>query len=407
MKKIFLFLIIFNFLLFNVYPQSPVKDDSQNVMTNGNNAFGIDLYNKLNSAEGNLFFSPYSISSCFAITYVGAGKDTRKQMGDVFHFPAEQEKCNLGFLNLNEKFKSIQKKGDVELSIANALWVQNDYIFLNEFLNMIKKYYEATIENVDFKNNAKQIGGKINKWVEEKTRNKIKDIISGDGLSPNDKIVIVNAIYFYGKWAKQFKKYQTTDLPFWTSLSSSTKVPMMQQENNFRYGEDKSIQILELPYKGNDLSMVIFLPEQRDGISQLEKKLTFNNINLWMQNVSTCEVNVYLPKFKIELTFGLNQILNSMGMPDAFDLKKADFSGMADIKKSEPLYISEAIHKAFVDVNEEGTEAAAATAIRMATTESMPPKPKVFRADHPFIFIIRENSSGSILFIGRITNLKK
>ena len=368
-------------------------------ISEGNTSFALNLYGKVKEAEGNLFFSPYSISTALAMTYAGARGNTEKQMAEVLHFTLDQKQLHPAFARLEAQLNSVQEKREIELSVANALWSQKDYVFLKEFLDLTKKCYGAVLNLVDFKTACEAVRKKINAWVEEKTKNKINDLIKPGVLNPLTRLVLTNAIYFKGNWESQFKTTQTKEAPFWLAPGKSTKVPMMTQKQKFRYMESSNLQMLELPYVGNDLSMIVLLPKKIDGLAQIETALCTGNLTAWMGLLREREILVFLPKFKMTSQFSLGKTLTSMGMSDAF-AGKADFSGMTGKKD---LYISEVIHKAFVDVNEEGTEAAAATAVTMKLL-SMPALPPVFRADHPFIFLIRHNPSKSILFLGRVAN---
>jgi serpin B len=367
------------------------------------NQFSVSLYKQLNQNEGNLFFSPYSISSALAMTYAGAQADTAKEMAKVLFFLSGQNGTHESFAALSDDLGSIQQKGDVELRIANSLWAEQSFTFKDDFLNLVKEHYKSEINKADFKNNSVLAAQAINAWVEQKTNSRIKDLVSPGVLNDLTRLVLVNAIYFKGKWQDEFKKDATQSQQFYTNATDSTPVELMYKKGDFKYAEDDLCQILEIPYKGNDLSMLIFLPQAKDGLSSLENVFSYEYLTLFQLQMPSREINVYLPKFKLEQSFSLNDNLKKMGMLLAFDNKSADFSGMADLIPGQPLYISDVIHKAFVEVNEEGTEAAAATAVDVATTtayQTSSPK-TVFRADHPFIFLIKDNKTGAILFLGR------
>lgn len=367
-----------------------------------NIAFALDLYGKLKEKEGNLFFSPYSISTALAMTYAGARGNTEKQMSEVLHFTLDQKLLHPTFARLEAQLNAVQEKENIELSVANALWAQKGHVFLREFLDLTKKNYGAVLNLVDFKRAYETARRKINTWVEEKTRNKIKDLIKPGVLNPLTRLVLTNAIYFKGNWESQFKKSKTQEAPFWLAPGKSINTSMMTQKQTFRYMESENLQMLELPYAGNDLSMIVLLPKKVDGLAQLETALSVNNLTTWIGLLRKREILAFLPKFKITSQFSLHKTLASMGMSDAFT-GQADFSGMTGNKD---LYISAVIHKAFVDVNEEGTEAAAATAVAIKLL-SMPTPPPVFRADHPFVLLIRHNPTESILFLGRVVNPTK
>ncbi len=352
------------------------------------NQLSIDLYMKLSDENtGNLFLSPYSISSALAMVYGGTRGETEEQMGSTLHFGG-QGATHPALSHLRKKLNSIQQEGQIQLSVANSLWPQIEYEFLPDYLAMTKEFYGSEIKPVDYKTDAEGARKKINAWVEEQTNDRIKDLIPEGMLDPLTRLVLANAIYFKGDWGVQFNPERTRPAPFKLTDGTTTNVPMMSQTADFNLAHTPEFQALELPYEGDELSMLILLPSESDELPDfdLEKlaALEFNKM----------EVMVQLPKFKLESTFELGDTLAAMGMPLAFS-RQADFSGMTGTRD---LYIGAVVHKAFVEVNEEGTEAAAATAIGMRTT-SMPP---MFEANHPFIFLIRENSTGTILFIGRV-----
>jgi serpin B len=363
------------------------------------------------------------------MTYAGACGNTEAEMAKVLHFSLDQKQVHPAHAHMMSMFDDVQKDGIIRLSVANSLWPQKDYKLLPEFLSLIEKYYEGSITPVDYKQNAKTAAGIINKWVEDKTQDKIKDIISPGSLNPNTRMVLVNAIYLNGTWGLPFKPDQTKDAPFFVSPDREIQVPMMHQEKWFRYAENESLQILMLPY-GKEfsvdmfrrmkryksfLSMIVLLPKKTYGLKKLEKQLSPENLKLWRSQLAGRPVILYLPRFKMTSTFSLTNTLMSMGMVEAFSPIKANFSGMDGSSGieggSDGLYISAVIHKAFVDVNEKGTEAAAATAVhsvlRGLSSISIPPPPVTFRADHPFMFFIQENKTGSILFMGRVTDPTK
>ena len=361
--------------------------------------FALDLYQQLRPAEGNLFFSPYSISTALAMTFAGARGATAEQMRQVLHFSSETEQLHQSFSALEEHMDQIKRKGGVQLKIANALWPHSTYIFLKDYLDLVEQHYLASISGLNYADPG-AARARINDWVALKTEQKIKNLIPPGILNKLTRLVLTNAIYFKGDWASQFDPLYTQLAPFWVASGESIAVSMMYQEGKFGYCKDSDVQILELPYFGDELSMVILLPNEVDGLMALEQRLTAENLVRWIWLVSTNEreVELALPRFKQSCTFKLGEILMSMGMVDAFSQTSANFSGMDGTMK---LYISAVLHKAFVAVNEEGTEAAAATAV-VVKMRSLPEAPVIFCADHPFIFIIREKSSGSILFLGRV-----
>jgi serpin B len=358
------------------------------------NRLSTDLYKKL-AAGGtdNLFLSPYSISTALAMTYGGARGATAEQMAATLHFGG-QGATHPAFSHRQKMLNAIQEKGHIQLSIANSLWPQLDYSFRPDYLAMTKEFYGSKIKPVDYKTDAESARVEINSWVEDETNDRIKDLIPEGTLNTMTRLVLANAIYFKGRWANQFKPETTRPAPFKLAEGKSVEVPTMFLTADFRLAHSNDFQALELPYEGDDLSMLVLLPAQTDGLPGLEKELSAE----WLSDLrfNEMEVMVQLPKFKLESSFSLGKTLAAMGMPLAFS-QQADFSGMTG---KPNIYIDEVVHKAFVEVNEEGTEAAAATGVIMRAT-SMPP---MFEANHPFLFLIRENSTGAILFIGRVTD---
>jgi serpin B len=371
----------------------------------GNTQFAVNLYDKLDAGDGNLFFSPFSISTALAMTSGGARGETARQMAQVLQFSLPAEELHPAFAELGSELKALQATGNVQIDVANSLWPQSGFPMRQKYLAFCEKYYGTSINPVDYKEHAEDARKKINDWVEDKTHKKIVDLLKPGVLNAATRLVLVNAIYFKGDWAKPFKAAQTHDEPFHVTAGTDVKAPLMQQTESFGYAEFPDLQVLELPYASNELSMVVLLPRKVDGIGSLEKQLTTENLILWTDKLEEQKVHVFLPKFTATSEFSLRGTLSGMGMTDAFT-GNADFSGM-DGKKD--LFISDVIHKAYVKVDEEGTEAAAATAVIVRFGAMPPPAPPTptFRADHSFLFFIRDNRTGSILFLGRVTNPAK
>jgi serpin B len=286
------------------------------------------------------------------------------------------------------------------LLLANALWLQKGEPFLKEFLDLTKDYYGADINQLDFINETEKSRQFINSWVEEKTNDKISELIPQGGVNQDTAIVLTNAIYFKGEWRTKFRWWRTRREDFNVSTKDKVRVRLMHLKEDFKYCEDEKMQVLELPYKGNEISMLVLLPREIEGLKEIEETLTTESLNTLLSKMRTTEVDVYFPRFKMTWgTFVLNNTLSALGMPDAFIPEKADFSG---INGKRNLWISDVFHKAWIEVNEEGTEAAAATAVGISAAIHF--EPPIFRADHPFIFIIKDNRTGSILFMGRLMN---
>lgn len=394
--------------------QQAGPDRDTRLVAEGNNRFALQLYQKLQDDQGNLFFSPYSISTALAMAYAGARGSTQEQMAQVLCFPTAKdvvEKLNAERTPMTQEqfaqvfgktIKDLNSRGGdkYELRVANALWGQKDYKFLPAFVGLVEKQYGGALQNVDFVAAVEPARQTINAWVAKQTNDKIKDLIGPGVLDAMTRLVLTNAIYFKGKWASQFKKDQTQEEPFVLLDGTKVQVPMMNQQARFGYAETDALQVLEMPYKGEELSMVVLLPKKMDGIKALEQELTAEYLSKRLAAVRKRQVIVSLPSFKMTSRFSLAQVLRSMGMTDAFS-DKADFSGMTG---NRDLFISAVVHQAYVDVNEEGTEAAAATGAAMRLTSVGPDVTPVFRADHPFLFLIRDGRTGGLLFLGRVMN---
>lgn len=387
-------------------PAPVVTDDKEatpagiNSVISANNQFAIDLYSELKNSDKNIFFSPYSISTALAMVYEGARGKTAEEIQSVFHFPTDSNLRHSSFAAIHNQLNKPDSK--YKLSIANALWAQKDYKFLSDYLTILQQYYAGKATNVDFINSTEESRLIINKWVEDETNQKIKGLFPQGSLNSATRLVLTNAIYFKGTWVKQFEKSQTRDEDFRLSSASTIKVPMMRRTDEnakFNYAETSDLQVLEMLYEGDKLSMLILLPKG-DNLSLLENSLTLDKINGWRNELREQSVDIFIPKFTFDTKYSMNDTLTKMGMPTAF-ADGADFSGMDG---TLDLFIQQVIHQAFVDVNEEGTEAAAATGVGVGKT-AMPQKFE-FRADHPFIFAIQDKENGNILFLGRVINPK-
>lgn len=381
--------------------KSPATDAMRNVAKD-NNAFAFSLYAKLRGAHGNLFFSPGSVSIALAMTYDGARGETAEQMAKTLHFSQDRPELNDGFGALLQQLNGTEgKKRAYELRIANALWSQQGEKFLPAFLDTTRKHYGAGLRLVDFAANAEQARQTINRWVEKQTKDKIRDLMPEGTIDSSTRLVLTNAVYFNGTWQDQFKKSATHNSLFHISANTTASVPTMHQSSHFRYLNDEDVQVLELPYQGNDLSMIVLLPRRMDGLSALESRLSAEQVDKWLSQARSAEVELSMPRFKMTQEFSLGKTLADMGMPLAFG-PSADFSGMDG---RTDLHIGVVMHKAFVDVNEEGTEAAAATGVGIRLAAVL--VKERFNADHPFVFLIRDNRAGSVLFLGRVIDPRK
>jgi serpin B len=370
------------------------------VVVRGNTAFALDLYAQLKGGKGNLIFSPYSISSAMAMIYAGGRGNTESQIAETMHFTLPQKALHTAFSELQDDLNRVQKPGSIQLLIANTIWPHKAYPFKKAFLRLLETHYRASITTVDYIDHLEEARQTINRWVENKTVDKIKELIKPGILNALTRMVLTNAIYFKGNWASQFNKESTKPMPFYVTPTQSLMTPMMYQRQEFGYHADEKIQVLEMGYEGNRLSMLVLLPVQQDGITGLEENLNALQLQQWTDQIQKQKVETWFPKFKLTSSFDLNDPLLALGMLDAFG-KKADFSGMDGTRR---LYLSAVVHKAFVEVNEEGTEATAATGGVISVT-SAPVLPQ-FKADHPFLFFIRDTVSKSILFIGRVVQPK-
>jgi serine protease inhibitor len=364
----------------------------------GNNQFAFDLLKQLGTQNQNTFFSPYSISTALFMTAGGARGNTEKQMLKVLH----QAQNSLAY---HKKFGEIitkaTNKQNVELSIANSIWPQKGFKFKPDYLNLLKSAYKTKVTESDFAKNPNAEAQKINKWVEEKTKSKITNIIKPDVLDANTKLVLANAIYFYGYWKTTFDTAKNQIAPFYKNGGTQVNTTFMNASYSMDYASDEMFKVVSIPYKNNEVSLLLILPNNPDSFKLAMNSLDIRRYFDLSKSLKPEKVNLSLPKFKMESEFYLEEKLPAMGMSDAFT-KEADFSGMTGNKS---LSISKVIHKAFIDVSEKGTEAAAATVVIMSRNGGSH-KPIEFKADHPFIFMIKDNSTGQILFMGILNDPK-
>lgn len=377
--------------------ETGVTHEKVKAIVNANNRFTFDLYSKYKDKyDGNIFFSPYSISMALAMTYEGARGKTAEEIRSVFHFPEDDAARRPGFAKI---YNEINKKDkEYELHTANALWAQKDYQFLDEYFITIQRYYSGKVTSLDFVRETERSRQMINTWVEDQTNNKIKNLIPPKVIDPATTLVLTNAIYFKGTWVLQFDKSKTREADFRITPTKTVKVQMMSltgEKTKFNYAETEDLQVLEMSYEGEDLSMLVLLPKG-DDLDKLEQSLDAERLNEWRGMLQERKVDIYMPKFKFETKYFMTKDLAEMGMPSAFT-SGADFSGMTG---KGGLYINHVIHQAFIDVHEEGTESAGATAVIMRGMVI----PTIFKADHPFVFIIQQRKTGNILFMGRVTN---
>ncbi|WP_445475354.1 serpin family protein [Methanococcoides methylutens] len=359
-----------------------------------NNAFAFDMYSMIKDDVENVFFSPYSIFTTMAICYDGAEGSTKEQISNVFYYPLSKPVLEGSSKKMIDTINSDNDAYD--LKTANALWVLEEYPLNEQYALNAEKYYGGMIAPLDFAGQPEESRSVINNWVENKTNDKIKDLLAEGSIDGNARLIITNAVYFNGTWLQEFEEAGTRKRVFYLSDGQEKKVDTMYAIGTYNYGENKNAQMLELPYKGDDISMYIVLPSE-NSIEEFENDLTLGYYNELKDNLNSDEVKILLPKFAFEARAELNEPLQEMGIVDAFDPGIADFSG---ISASSGLSISEVVHQAYIGVNEKGTEAAAATGIVME--ESLPYYKYEFTADHPFMFFIEDKRTDCILFMGKV-----
>ncbi len=398
MKK--LSIVFFWFIAVNLLNAQSIEK-----VVDSNNVFAFKMFKQLNG-EHNLIFSPFSISSALAMTYAGARGETEKQMSRVLCFGFKENVLHRDFDAILSDIES-DNADSVKLDIANSLWVQKNYKFLDSYFDMVKTKYHSELNYVDFRAKTEEARKEINNWTEQKTNYKIKDLLPKGSLDGDVRLVLVNALYFHASWLYKFSVNATHKDVFYVGGKNNDTVHanFMNKQGEYMYYENAEGKMIELPYMGYKLSMLVYLPNNEYDSLRMRHVFDYNYYKSINDSLGGEEVELELPKFKITQSFGLGDTLSNMGMKDAFLPDQADFSGMTGNTK---LFISKVIHKAFIDVTEDGTEASAATAVVVKLGMARPPRrPKIFKADHPFIYIIRDNKTGSILFMGEVKNPTK
>ena len=380
-----------------------VSEGQMAALVEGDIAFAADLYQELRGTDGNLFFSPYSISTALAMTYAGARGETESQMAETLHFTLPQEELHPAFNTLNMALEPGADVADEEfvLHIANSLWAEKEYDFREAFLELLARHYGAGLRLVSFKTAPEDARQAINEWVSDQTEEKIQDLIPKGGITDLTRLVLANAIYFNAKWMHSFPKENTEDGAFTLVDGSEVEAPMMawNKPQMIPHAQGANYQAIELPYRGGETSMVIIVPDAGE-FEAFEQQLSGEQLQSILAEMETRGVALTMPKFEYDAAFSLADTLAEMGMPDAMDRERADFSGMDGTRD---LLITDVFHKAFVAVDEEGTEAAAATAV-VVGLESMPVQDVELTVDRPFICLIRDTQTGSVLFLGRVMN---
>lgn len=373
-----------------------VEEGKLQDLADKNSQFAFELYHKISDSGNNLFYSPYSIQLALAMSYAGARGETAKQMEETLNFDLSKKDLHQ---TLNALDQSLTERGENEnftLNIANSFWGQENYHFREEYLDTLAKNYGAGIRLLNFREKPEPSRIRINDWVENKTENKIKKLLPSGSITPETRAVLTNAIYFNASWKNPFQKTNTENGEFSLLDGSKVSVPMMSQTTPYKYTEGTDYQAVKLPYYA-DVSMVVMMPS-RDSFHNFEENLSGDKVDEIVKDMKKKEVSLKFPKFEYSSKMELSKVLTEMGMPKAFG-SGADFSGMTGDKS---LFISKILHKAYVSVDEKGTEAAAATAVVMPT--SAPTNQVEMAVDHPFIFVIRDDKTGTILFVGRVLN---
>jgi serpin B len=389
------------------------QEDDVAVLVEGNTTFAVDLYAAVRqNAIGNLLVSPYSVSQALAMTYAGARGDTAEQMADALSFTLPQPALHEAFSALNAALvargnaEANPDTGETEraLRIANGLWGEQTYSFSQAYMDLLTQYYGAGLQMADFINAPEEARQEINDWVAEQTEDRIQNIVPEGAVSSATRLVLANAIYFYGGWLSIFNPNATQDGDFFLLDGTTTTVPLMMQRHSFPYARGEGYQAIEFPYAGSSLTFTVIMPDEGQ-FEAFEESLDADVLNSVVSQLQFTDTITYLPKFEFEFGASLSDILQTMGMTDAFDPTLADFSGMVEGTPSDPLFISDVLHKAFISVDENGTEAAAATVVMMAMSAAIvEEQPVEVRIDHPFIFAIRDTQTGTLLFVGRVMN---
>jgi len=367
------------------------------------NEFAVDLYSQLAEGDDNLVFSPLSIYTALTMTHAGARGETATEMLNTLRFGLDGDQLHGSLQALNNQIVSSQ---NVELTAANALWIQEGYELRDEFVQTNQTYYEAGVQRDDFADPTAS-ASRVNEWVAERTAGRIDTLLTPQDIDPLIRLILTNAVFFKGAWDSPFEPMATGEgAVFHLAGGGTATVAMMRQTGDFDYAEKADVQVLSMGYEGDDVSMVFVLPRSNDGLAELERSLSARGLADWLSALEQRKVDASIPRFSFEQKSRLDRQLAVMGMKRAFEPGRADFSGIVDPKKLPGFYIHFVIHGAEIEVDEQGTVAAAATAVGGGPWGAPPPKtedPIVFRADHPFLFLIRHESSGAFLFMGRFT----
>ncbi len=384
--------------------------DAMTRLSEGNTAFAFDLYQSIRAEEGNLFYSPYSISQAAALLYAGADGATAEQMQAALHYDLPLAELASAFSEVNtalqesvESTPEERREAAFQLNIANALWGQQGYPFADSYLSLLREAFSSELQFVDFMAAPDAAADEINDWVAENTEDRIQDVVPPGTLSPETRLVLANAIYFNARWVNEFAEFMTQDADFTTASGETVQVPFMAQEEFFRYVDAEAYDAVQLPYVGGDVSMIVIVPEDLDAYEEALNAETFREV---LDSMQGARIGVEMPRFEIAADLPLSDVLQEMGMVDAFSPGAADFSNMVENGDMPDgnLYVSSALHRAVVTVDEEGTEAAAVTILEVGATSLPPPVEFTFRADKPFLFAIYDAQTETILFLGRVVD---
>lgn len=387
---------------FSFSQTKPMREETK-ALVKSNNEFAIKAYAEMSKKNGNIFFSPFSLSAALAMVLGGAKGSTADQIAEVLRLNPNQKNLHGEYALLLNQLGTNDKQ--TQLAIANALWGQQGLAILPTYQDLLRTNYKSELQTVDFAANPQAAASAINAWAEQNTNGRIKNLVQANSFDSESLLVLANAVYFHGKWENEFSEYSTEPDDFWLDKTQKISAPMMNQTDHFPYFADALLQAIELPYSDGKYSMIVLLPKERDGIAALEKQLSEDLLGKYITGLYQQEVELHLPKFEFNASLSLKEFLSNLGMPLAFQ-DAADFSGIANDPRGVKL--NSAIQKTFLKVDEKGTEAAAVSAMGAAAGAAPfgtpPPPPPIFRADHPFIFLIRETATNSILLMGRVTN---
>jgi len=399
MRYFYLILLCFVFTACNVVL---IAAQDSRIAAKSINSVAVNIYKELATEKGNIFFSPFSITETLILTAAGASGKTAEEMETTLHFVGRGKEIHASMQMISKRFNSVPFDTGV-LKVANRLWLDKEERLVSGYSKLVNKYYSAGVDIVDYGKDHNNARKRINNWVAEQTNYKINDLLHEGDVTPLTKLILTNAIYFNSAWEFPFIKDNTKEEPFYTGKGIHSNISMMTRTGKYFYGENETLQIIKVPYTISGFSMMVVLPKENDDFSQLqklEKELSLENLQNWMNNLNEAEINLSLPKFKDEQRYSLNQILKKLGMALAFT-EEADFSNM--FKKDKGVHISNVIHQTFINLDEERTEATASTAVIM-TTRGHISSPIVFNANHPFLYFIVDEHTGVVVFIGRFSN---